>query len=188
MGPRSFQIRISGPKIWSAPTKTDLPYNFCFINCFPSLTVAAVDALQTLFRAPPDPGGPPRGPKHSLWPGPCKVRPPCQIWWGLVQRCGFLYRTHEHTHTHRFNFIYKITSGNDELKTKLINTGPNEQIVEVPTTFSVKSNKLPRLKKCGINPILIEVKSTENESVSSGEKFLILAASIKKIYSCNSHV
>jgi hypothetical protein len=26
--------------------------NFCFINFFPSLTVEAVDALQTLFRAP----------------------------------------------------------------------------------------------------------------------------------------
>jgi hypothetical protein len=60
-GPRSFQIRILGPKIWSAPTKTDLPYNFCFIKFFSSLTVAAVEALQTLFRAPPDPGGPPRG-------------------------------------------------------------------------------------------------------------------------------
>jgi len=35
MGPRSFRIR-----------------NFCFINFFPSVTVAAVDALQTLFRAP----------------------------------------------------------------------------------------------------------------------------------------
>ena len=34
------------------PTKTDPPYNFCFINIIPSLTVEAVDALQTLFRAP----------------------------------------------------------------------------------------------------------------------------------------
>jgi hypothetical protein len=52
MVPRSFQIRISGPKIWSAPTKTDLPYNFCFLNFLPSLTVEAVDSPQTLFRAP----------------------------------------------------------------------------------------------------------------------------------------
>ncbi len=57
MRTRSFRIRILGPKISSAPTKTDLAYNFCFIKFFPSLTVAAVDALQTLFRAPPDPGG-----------------------------------------------------------------------------------------------------------------------------------
>jgi hypothetical protein len=42
----------SGPKICSAPTKTDLPYNFCFIKFSPSDTVEAVDALQTLFRAP----------------------------------------------------------------------------------------------------------------------------------------
>jgi hypothetical protein len=34
------------------PTKTVLPYNFCFINCLPSLTVEAVDAPQTLFRDP----------------------------------------------------------------------------------------------------------------------------------------
>ena len=52
MGPRSFQIWISGPKIGSAPTKTDLPYNFCFIKVLPSLMVEAVDSLQTLFRAP----------------------------------------------------------------------------------------------------------------------------------------
>ena len=36
----------------SAPTKTDLPYNFCFIKFSHSCTVEAVDALQTLFRAP----------------------------------------------------------------------------------------------------------------------------------------
>jgi hypothetical protein len=61
MGPRSFRIRISGPKIWSAPPKSHLPYNFCFINFFPSVTVAAVDALQTLFRAPLTPGVHPGG-------------------------------------------------------------------------------------------------------------------------------
>ncbi len=42
-------------------TKTDLPSNFCVINFFPSLTVAAADALQTLFRAPLTPGVHPRG-------------------------------------------------------------------------------------------------------------------------------
>jgi hypothetical protein len=35
------------PKNMIRPTKTDLPYNFCFINVLPSLTVEAVDALQT---------------------------------------------------------------------------------------------------------------------------------------------
>ena len=30
----------------------DLPYNFCFIKFLPSLTVEAVDSLQTLFRVP----------------------------------------------------------------------------------------------------------------------------------------
>jgi hypothetical protein len=39
-------------KIWSAPTKTDLPYNFCFMRFLPSITVETVDFLQTLFRAP----------------------------------------------------------------------------------------------------------------------------------------
>jgi hypothetical protein len=45
----------------SIPTKIDLPYNFCIKNFFPSLTVAAVDALQTLFRAPLTPGVHPGG-------------------------------------------------------------------------------------------------------------------------------
>jgi hypothetical protein len=40
------------PKNMIPPTKTDLPYNFCFIKFLPSLTVEAVDAPQTLFRAP----------------------------------------------------------------------------------------------------------------------------------------
>ncbi len=37
------------------PTKLSIGkarYKFCFINVLPSLTVEAVDALQTLFRAP----------------------------------------------------------------------------------------------------------------------------------------
>jgi hypothetical protein len=41
-----------GTIIWSAPTKTDLPHNFCFIKFLPSLMIEAVDALQALFRAP----------------------------------------------------------------------------------------------------------------------------------------
>ena len=42
-----------GPKnMIRPPTKTDLPYNFCFIKFLLSLTVEAVDFLQTLFRAP----------------------------------------------------------------------------------------------------------------------------------------
>jgi hypothetical protein len=61
MGPTSFQIRIKGAKILFAPIKTDLPYNFCFINFLPSLTVEAVDALQTLFRASLTPGVHPGG-------------------------------------------------------------------------------------------------------------------------------
>jgi hypothetical protein len=53
-GAQVFPDPVYGPKnmIPPPPTKTDLPYNFCFINFFPSLTVEAVDALQTLFRAP----------------------------------------------------------------------------------------------------------------------------------------
>ena len=50
-----------GPKNMISPPKTDLPYNFCFIIFFPSLMVAAVDALQTLFRAPLTPGVHPGG-------------------------------------------------------------------------------------------------------------------------------
>ena len=50
-----------GPKNMIGPTKTDLPYNFCLILFFPSLTIAAVDTLQTLFRAPLTPGVHPGG-------------------------------------------------------------------------------------------------------------------------------
>ena len=50
-----------GPKNKIRPPKSHLPYNFCFIIFFPSVTVAAVDALQTLFRAPLTPGVHPGG-------------------------------------------------------------------------------------------------------------------------------
>jgi hypothetical protein len=52
MVPRSFQIQITGPKTGSAPTKTGLPYNFCFIKLLPRGTIEALDAPQTMFRAP----------------------------------------------------------------------------------------------------------------------------------------
>jgi hypothetical protein len=52
-GPSGSRFR---PKNMIHPPKTDLPYNFCFIKISPSLTVVAVDALQTLLRAPLTPG------------------------------------------------------------------------------------------------------------------------------------
>jgi hypothetical protein len=45
-----------GPKNMICSTKTVLPYNFGFIKFLPSLTDEAVDAPQTLFRAPLTPG------------------------------------------------------------------------------------------------------------------------------------
>ncbi len=41
-----------------------LPYNFCLIKFLPSLTVEAVDAPQTLFRAPLTPGVGVQGRNH----------------------------------------------------------------------------------------------------------------------------
>jgi hypothetical protein len=41
-----------GPKDMIPLTETVLHYKFCFIKFLPSLTVEAVDAPQTLFRAP----------------------------------------------------------------------------------------------------------------------------------------
>ena len=38
------------------PPKMVLPYNFCLVKFLPSLTVEAVDAPHTLFRAPLTPG------------------------------------------------------------------------------------------------------------------------------------
>ncbi len=51
-GPWSFQIQMMVPKISSARTKKDLPYNFCFMKFLHSITVEATDFLKTLFRAP----------------------------------------------------------------------------------------------------------------------------------------
>ncbi len=51
-GPGPSRSGLQAQKYDPSPTKTDLPYNFCFIQFLPSLTVEAVDARQTLFRAP----------------------------------------------------------------------------------------------------------------------------------------
>jgi len=51
-GPGPSRSVLRGQKYDPPPTKTYLPYNFCFIKFLPSLTVEAVDTLQTLFRAP----------------------------------------------------------------------------------------------------------------------------------------
>jgi hypothetical protein len=51
-GPGPSRSRLRAQKTWSAPTKTGLAYNSCFIKYSPSCTVEAVDALQTLFRVP----------------------------------------------------------------------------------------------------------------------------------------
>ncbi len=105
MGPRSFQIQISGPKILSAPTKTDLPYNFCFIKTFPSLTVTAVDALQTLFRAPLTPGVHTGGQNIAYDLALVKVGSHTKFGedWsnGVDFYTGHTHtQTHTHTHTH----------------------------------------------------------------------------------------
>ena len=105
MGPRSFRIQISGPKIWSAPTKTDLPYNFCFINFFPSLTVEAVEALQTLFRAPLTPGVHPGGRNIAYDLALVKLGPHAKFGEDWSNGVDFYSG---HTHTQQFNFIYKI--------------------------------------------------------------------------------
>jgi hypothetical protein len=41
-----------GPKNMIPPTKMVLPYSFGFIKFLPNFTVEAIDAPQTLFRAP----------------------------------------------------------------------------------------------------------------------------------------
>ena len=51
-GPGPSRSGLGSEKYDLPPTKTVLPYNFCIIEILPSLMVMAVDALQTLFRAP----------------------------------------------------------------------------------------------------------------------------------------
>jgi hypothetical protein len=97
------------PKNMIHPTKTHLPNNFCFINNFPSLTVAAVDALQTLFRAPLPPGVHPRGKNIAYDLALVKLGPHTKFGEDWSNSVDFYSgHTHTHTHTHRFNFIYKI--------------------------------------------------------------------------------
>jgi hypothetical protein len=50
-GPGPSRSRLWAQK-YDRPTKMVLPYNICFIKFLLSLTVEAVDAPQTLFRAP----------------------------------------------------------------------------------------------------------------------------------------
>jgi len=52
MGPRSFQIQITDPKMWCAPTKTGVPYNFCLIKFSPIQMFEAAEAGHTLLRTP----------------------------------------------------------------------------------------------------------------------------------------
>ncbi len=66
----TFQIQITDPKMLSAPTKTGASYNFCFIKFSPNQMVEAAEAHQTLFRAPPDPGGWGMGANPSYKPFP----------------------------------------------------------------------------------------------------------------------
>jgi hypothetical protein len=44
MAPRPFQSQIMGPKTWSGPTKTGVPYNFCFIMFFRSSMAEEAEA------------------------------------------------------------------------------------------------------------------------------------------------
>ena len=108
IGPRFFQIRISGPKISSAPTETDLPCNVCFRYIFSSFTVAAVGALQTLFRAPLTPGVHPGGRNIAYDLALVKLGPHDKFGEDWTN-CVDFYTGHTNTqkHKHRLTFIYK---------------------------------------------------------------------------------
>jgi hypothetical protein len=98
----------SGSGFWAQkydppPTKTDLPYHFCFIQKFPSLTVAAVDALHTLFRAPPDSGVHPGGQKIAYDLALVKFGRHTKF--GEDWSNGVDFYT-GHTHTHRDSTLY----------------------------------------------------------------------------------
>jgi hypothetical protein len=70
--------------------------------------VAAVDALQTLFRAPLTPGVHPGGRKIAYDLALAKLGAHTKFgedWSNGVE----FYTGHTHTHTHRFNFIYKTS-------------------------------------------------------------------------------
>ncbi len=80
---------------------------------FPSLTVAAVDALQTLFRAPLTPGAHPGGRNIAYDLALVKLGAHAKFGEDWCNGVDFYTghtntQTHTQTHTPGFNFIYKI--------------------------------------------------------------------------------
>ena len=80
--------------------------------------VEAVDALQTLFRAPLNLGVHPGGQNIAYDLALVKLGPHTKFGedWsnGVDFYTGHTHtQTHTHTHTHRFNFIYKIIARAD---------------------------------------------------------------------------
>ena len=77
----------------------------------PSLTVEAVDSLQTLFRAPLTPGVHPGGGNIAYDLALVKLGPHTKFgedWSNSVYFYTGHTHTHTHTHTPGFTFIYKI--------------------------------------------------------------------------------
>jgi hypothetical protein len=74
------------------------PYNFCVINFFPSLKVEAVDALQTLFRAPLTLGVHPGGQNIAYDLALVKLGPHTKFGEDWSNGVDF-YTGHTHTHT-----------------------------------------------------------------------------------------
>jgi hypothetical protein len=105
--PRSFWIQITEATMWSAPTETGMPYNFCFIKFSPSQTVEATEAGQTPIRA-----------SLTLGVGVCgwnlvmnlsliEEYPHTKFHWDMSNGLDFFSRyTHTDTHTHIDLYIY----------------------------------------------------------------------------------
>ncbi len=105
-GPGPSRSRLQAQKYDPPFTKTDLPYNFCFIKYFPSLTVAAVDALQTLFRDPWPRGSTPGGQNIAYDLVLVKLGPHTKCGEKFVKKYVFLYPTHTHTYTNTDSPLY----------------------------------------------------------------------------------
>ena len=109
MGPRSFQIRIWGPKRWPTPTKSGAPCNFCFIKFLPKCTAEAPETPCTPFMHPVPGGGggycveTPQEPSHPQGPPTCQISsisvrsldfyreytytmPPCPPWGAQIKK------------------------------------------------------------------------------------------------------
>jgi hypothetical protein len=102
--PRSFWIQITEATMWSAPTETGMPYNFCFIKFSPSQMVEATEAGQTPIRASLTLGVGVWGWKPAMNPALRSIHIP-----NFIEICPMAWISLADTHTHTQTHTHTLT-------------------------------------------------------------------------------